>query len=162
MGISFLYWIISNIWWKIVLFHCFRFLYKTLFTEAEHVIFDVIVLTFGPRPYSSLYPPRWYNFHQLCVYLRGKPDLISARVVLFCSCVGNCMLCIFLRLTEMLYYTLSLLLVLLKYFHKINLLKSDVPIVPYKVKLILTITSQNFWTSYEMCNWIAFLKLLFS
>ena len=39
--------------------------------------------TLWPRPYWSLYPLRWYNFHQICVYLKGMHNMISDWVVLF-------------------------------------------------------------------------------
>ena len=58
----------------------------------------VIDSTLWPRPYCSLYPIRWYKFHPLCVCLRartqgselrGKPNMISAWVVIFCNFVGS-------------------------------------------------------------------------
>ena len=54
----------------------------------------VIVSILWLRPYCSLYPIRWYSFDPFCVYLIGKPDMISAWVILYCSFVGNkCFVC---------------------------------------------------------------------
>ena len=62
-----------------------RFLYYdmealllNLNTGVKHKICDVIISTLWLRLYLSMSPPRDYTFLQLCVYLRGKQNMISA------------------------------------------------------------------------------------
>ena len=45
---------------------------------AEHMICYGTVSILWVRPFLSLFPLLWYNFYQLFVYFRGKPDLINA------------------------------------------------------------------------------------